>query len=309
MEALVIILIIAWAVKHSAGEGHLGWQSAKAANRAGTRGQPVRKRAASAVQHDAGYWAHQFLNGFPQARRGLADGWHAGRTAQAQGIAARQKARAEHLSLRATLLPQIREHQRRQAEALEQIRAARQPEPGAPQEDTGEAASTRRVDGKPETAADTRFFDTRESGYTGPIDQDGYPVPGLPHPGPGQSRPAPSTTEGSAPMPAAADTTYTQQLAELTAIRQDAEAEVHSVQRKRMASRLDILMSLGLDSASLSEAAAIDDALQAQEKAAQQVLDAADAAIQGLRQRHGGIQEAVSNAPIAQPAQPGFYAD
>jgi hypothetical protein len=33
---------------------------------------------------------------------------------------------------------------------------------------------TRRVDGKPETAADTRFFDLRESGYDGPIDQDGY---------------------------------------------------------------------------------------------------------------------------------------
>ena len=35
---------------------------------------------------------------------------------------------------------------------------------------------TRRVDGKPETAADTRFFELRESGYDGPIDQDGYKV-------------------------------------------------------------------------------------------------------------------------------------
>lgn len=34
--------------------------------------------------------------------------------------------------------------------------------------------STRRIDGKPETAADTRFFDLRESGYTGWIDQDGH---------------------------------------------------------------------------------------------------------------------------------------
>jgi hypothetical protein len=32
---------------------------------------------------------------------------------------------------------------------------------------------TRRPDGKPETDADTRFFDLRESGYTGPVDQDG----------------------------------------------------------------------------------------------------------------------------------------
>jgi len=35
---------------------------------------------------------------------------------------------------------------------------------------------TRRADGKPETAADTRFFDLRESGYDGPVDQDGRKV-------------------------------------------------------------------------------------------------------------------------------------
>ena len=29
---------------------------------------------------------------------------------------------------------------------------------------------SRRVDGKPETAADKRFFDLRQRGYTGPID-------------------------------------------------------------------------------------------------------------------------------------------
>ena len=100
----------------------------------------------------------------------------------------------------------------------------------------------------------------------------------------------------------AGDTTYTQQMGELTAIRQDAEEEVNSVRRKRMVNRLDILSGLGLDSASLSEAAAIDDALQAQEKAAQQTLDAADAAISGLKQRHGGIQEAVSSSPVDKPA-------
>ena len=30
--------------------------------------------------------------------------------------------------------------------------------------------------GRPETAADTRFFDLRESGYDGPVDQDGRKV-------------------------------------------------------------------------------------------------------------------------------------
>lgn len=38
------------------------------------------------------------------------------------------------------------------------------------------ARKSRRFDGKPETAADTRFFDLRESGYTGPIDQNGHKV-------------------------------------------------------------------------------------------------------------------------------------
>ena len=35
---------------------------------------------------------------------------------------------------------------------------------------------SRRVDGQPETAADSKFFDLRESGYTGPVDQDGDAV-------------------------------------------------------------------------------------------------------------------------------------
>jgi hypothetical protein len=35
---------------------------------------------------------------------------------------------------------------------------------------------TRRADGQPETAADTRFFGLRESGYDGPVDQDGRKV-------------------------------------------------------------------------------------------------------------------------------------
>ncbi len=39
-----------------------------------------------------------------------------------------------------------------------------------------EATGTRRVDGKPETDADKRFFDLRESGYTGPVNQDGYAI-------------------------------------------------------------------------------------------------------------------------------------
>lgn len=38
------------------------------------------------------------------------------------------------------------------------------------------AKASRRVDGKPETAADKRFFDLRQSGYKGPIDRNGHAV-------------------------------------------------------------------------------------------------------------------------------------
>lgn len=37
--------------------------------------------------------------------------------------------------------------------------------------------SSRKYDGSPETPAENRFFDLRESGYTGWIDQDGYKAP------------------------------------------------------------------------------------------------------------------------------------
>jgi hypothetical protein len=120
--------------------------------------------------------------------------------------------------------------------------------------------------------------------------------------------PSPTTTEGNSTMPAS-DTTYTQQMSEYASLRRDAEEELNSATRKRMTSRLDILMSLGLDPASLAEAAAIDDALREQEKAARQALDATDAAIQGLSQRHGGIKAAVDDAPVDKPADAEFYAD
>lgn len=38
------------------------------------------------------------------------------------------------------------------------------------------ADKSRRLDRKPETAADKKFFDLRESGYKGWIDQDGNKV-------------------------------------------------------------------------------------------------------------------------------------
>lgn len=41
-----------------------------------------------------------------------------------------------------------------------------------------EQSGARRLDGSPETAADRRCFDMRESGYAGPVDPEGRNVTG-----------------------------------------------------------------------------------------------------------------------------------
>ncbi len=281
MESLIVAIAITWAVKKAAEYASEHWQSSKTANRHSTKGQPVRRRAASAARHDAAYWAEQVRGGFPHVRHGLYMGWNAGRIAQLEGWQARAQARADHAHLRARVTEAVREQRRRQAEALERIRAA--------------AASLEPENGENETPAT-------------PEPQQPAPVP------PPRQAAGPPAPDGSSTTPAegntmSGDTSYTQQMAELEAIRRDAEEEAGSTRRKRMTSRLDILQSLGLDKDTLSEAAGIDDALQAQEKAAQQTLDATDAAINGLKQRHGGIKEAVDDSPVDKPADPGFYQD
>ena len=47
---------------------------------------------------------------------------------------------------------------------------------GSTASSAGGQRASRRIDGKPETEADKRFFNLRESGYKGPIDQDGRKV-------------------------------------------------------------------------------------------------------------------------------------
>ena len=281
IEGLIVAVAITWAVKKAAEYASEHWQSSKTANRRSTKGQPVRHRAASAARHDAAYWAEQVRGGFPRVRHGLYMGWNAGRIAQLEGWQARAQARADHARLRARVTEAVREQRRRQEEALERIRAA--------------ATQAEPENGENETAAT-------------PEPQQPAPVP------PPRQAAGPPAPDGSSTTPAegstmSGDTTYTQQMTELEAIRRDAEEEVGSVRRKRMLNRLDVLMSLGLDKNTLSEAAEIDDALKEQEKAAQQTLDAADAAISGLRQRHGGTKEAVDDSPADKAAEPEFYQD
>jgi hypothetical protein len=68
-----------------------------------------------------------------------------------------------------------------------------------PDPETTPGRPTRRVDGQPETEADRRFFDLREAGYTGPIDQDGHAV-NPPETG-GSTMPDTTVTDDSAPGP------------------------------------------------------------------------------------------------------------
>ena len=286
MEALILAMIIAYAVKKAAGDAHDHWQGSKASNRKASKGKPVSWRARSAVRHDSGYWAEQVRGGFPQIRHGLYMGWHSGRLAQLEGREARAQAKTEHAQAYARVAEAVREQRRRQAEVLDRIRtSARQPDPEAgPAPD--EPETTAAPDSPP------RVWPRPRPRPTWPGPDDGI-TPATP-------------TEGNT---MSGDTSYTQQMAELEAILRDADEEVNSVRRKRMVNRLDILQGMGLDKGTLSDAAAIDDALQAQEKAAQRLLEAADVAVAGLARRHGGIKSAVDDSPADKPADAEFYQD
>jgi hypothetical protein len=301
MAAFIIAIIIAYAVFKAWEDARAHFRSSKAANRKASAGKSKTRRAASAVHHDAGYWASQVLHGFPQARHGFAAGWHAGRQAQAEGNAVRQKAKTEHLEGRARLIPELSEHRRRQQEAMDRIRDSRQPdEPDHPDEPQP-AGQPDRPGQQPQQPADPP---PASPGQQQPADG---PSPDVPAPRPGS--PA-QPTEGNPPMPPSkqqGDTTYGEEIDELTKIRDDAEDEVNSVRRQRMKNRLDILTSLSLDPQTLSDAADIDDALREQEEAAQKTLEAADTAKTGLEKRHGGIQDAVDGSPVDRPAEPAFY--
>jgi transposase-like protein len=120
------------------------------------------------------------------------------------------------------------------------------------------------------------------------------------------SRPA---TEGGH-MPtgtASADVTYDQLQAEATKVVNEAEQQLASLRASRLSNMVEGMAGMVNDSNSLSRAAEIDEAIREQMKAAQQVLDAAQAFKDGLRRDHGAQNEAHQNAPIPLGAQPEFY--
>lgn len=108
---------------------------------------------------------------------------------------------------------------------------------------------------------------------------------------------APTATEGATVSTATAETTYDQQIAGANRIVADAEQELASLQARRIAQQIEELATSGLDSGSLGRAADIDSAIRAQEKAAQETIDAATSFRDGLIADHGAGNEYHQSAP------------
>jgi hypothetical protein len=94
---LISILLIMYAFKKAWEDAKNGYSKSKAAYTASADQRypnaPKSKRVALAAGHDIGYWTGQLAHGFPVARHGLSAGWNAGRQAQEQSKAARQRAK------------------------------------------------------------------------------------------------------------------------------------------------------------------------------------------------------------------------
>src|SRR6185437_13471490 len=355
---IVLGIISLYAVVYATGHA---WQHATEARRK-SRGEHVKKsggttpsaRRHAGRQHDIAWWAREASQGFPVHRTGMHSGWLAHKTALDDHRVKREETRTSHLEARASVLSGLSEHRKRQAEAQERIdkaladaeeagqpvrgrKAVREavilPFPGqkAPTGDVpplpADTVTTRRVDGKPETEADKRFFDLRESGYTGPIDADGNAVmsrtdgDGVPLPllkggtGIGTADDRTPSTEGAPPVAGTAEMNYTAALEAATQIQDEAEAgandakkiqdaadaAVNDIRAQRISNALEALTGSINDAPTLSEAAEVDDALRrdqeaaealaeaarAREQAAQQLSEAAGTFRTGLVNRHG----------------------
>ena len=146
-----------------------------------------------AAARTARWWGHELVRGFPAIRGNYeADRDHV--------RLLRTRGEADRFRTRAAMLEELRrakkdrddaaaEHERQRGidtPPAEEDPAKPPADAPLPSETVGQP--TRRPDGKPETGADKRFFDARETGYKGPVDQDGNPVPDLSDPDPARNQ-------------------------------------------------------------------------------------------------------------------------
>lgn len=296
-----------------------------AAKKAGPGGLSPGHRKAVTRAHRSAYWGREIGQGFPVMRTGWNTGWLAHKTAMAHRKAIGEEALTSNLETEAGRLAALKEHHRRQQIARDEITLI-----------CGPAATREEVQ---KAADNVRYLPRRtESGEVPPLPADGIEprkkeasadaldvtdVPGIPD-RPDASRPAEDGPE-KAPMPdahltttdstsanptggmmATAEITYNQTLEQADAIIRDCEQELARIRARKTAAQLEQLTSVGLDAATLSRASDIDDALKAQEKAAQQALDSAQAFKTGLVHDHGNLNEAHQSAPV-EAADKEFY--
>jgi len=288
---------VAWAAKNALEHASASYRKSRAS-------RPAKQGRG---RHAVAWWSREAGKGFPVTRAGFHRGWLAHQTAMEQHRAQREEAKTSHLEARASISAELTEHRRRQAEAqaridqadgtvsdevarkrarkdaLKEARAALAAHHTDTEDDEylrlnravidAEQAlkSSRRVDGQPETEADTRFFDLRESGYAGPLDRDGN----IPDPSDPQTAQALATlaamrnqTQEGTRMATATDTNYTQSLQMAKEVEAEADAAVNDIRWQQMENQVDAIGALMRgDTATLSDASDVADALREQKKA------------------------------------------
>lgn len=416
----IVLFIVAFAAKSAFDHVRSSMKDSAAARvrevTKASKGKLPKHQAKSAARRDrVGWLGREITHGFPVTRTGWHAGWLGHKTAALQHLARREEAKTTHAEAQASVVRELPDHKKRQADAraitdaiLTQVkgspgkakgsrkavrqaadevaikRAERQQAgawppplpadavtgprqvcrvctlPGTAYDplepagigvvhrshnERGEAimaaaragavpepgpyAPTRRVDGQPETEADRRFFDHRESGYTGPLTRDGEKpdmddpqqradaetLAGMAEraeaePGPDSARnptdPTAPPTEGAS---VSGDTSYTAIIArsQASVARADQRAAEIETELNQAINDADAMQSAEVDSASLAEQMDLIDRLQALKAASSAVGEQSTVVSSGVQQRHGGIQEAITSSSVARAAQPGFY--
>jgi len=233
------------------------------------------KRRVAVSRHAVGWWGREAVHGFPHTLTGLQNGWQAHRTALAQQRAKQQEIRTSGIEARASIEEELPQHRERQAAAQQRIDAARVVTICDPSGDELAAKRAAKTD------------------------------PPLPADGVQQPQPA-----GGTPMATQTDGSYTTTItaAKAQAEQADYTAADIAAQAQAAAQILEEMEAANVDAASLSDQADLVARLQAAEQALRSVTEQGETVGAGVTQRHGGMKEAVDDAPV-DPAELGWYKD